>query len=55
MKSYDPIIKQDKAQEFIFYWRTIASNLFTEPIAEYPFTQVIGRRHRFDFGQRVKK
>jgi len=49
MKSYHPVLKQDKAQEFIYYWRVIASDRFTEPAAEYPFTQAIGRRHRFDF------
>jgi very-short-patch-repair endonuclease len=37
----------DKADAFMFYWR--ACGIAPEPVAEYPFTKTIGRRHRFDF------
>jgi very-short-patch-repair endonuclease len=39
----------DKAAAFMYYWRVCLNRLAPEPVAEYPFTHVIGRRHRFDF------
>lgn len=38
----------DKADEFLHYWRVIAGDMPT-PENEYPFSAVIGRKHRFDF------
>ena len=40
----------DKAGIFLFYWNILAPLDLPEPVREYAFTQVIGRRHRFDFG-----
>lgn len=39
----------DKAQMFLFYWNILAPDTLPNPEPEYPFTQVIRRRHRFDF------
>jgi very-short-patch-repair endonuclease len=39
----------DKAQEFLYYWRACVNGTSPDPVAEYPFTGAIGRRHRFDF------
>lgn len=39
----------DKSQMFLYYWSLLAPDTLPKPEAEYPFTQVIGRKHRFDF------
>ena len=39
---------KDKSREFLYYYRIFAPN-GPEPVAEYPFSKVIGRRHRFDW------
>lgn len=39
----------DKAQTFLFYWNILAPFTLPNPEPEYPFTQVVGRRHKFDF------
>lgn len=52
MKSYTSALKQDKAQEFLHYWNICTPDTtrrIYELQSEFPFTQAIGRRHRFDF------
>jgi very-short-patch-repair endonuclease len=39
----------DKSQAFLYYWRLIAPDTLPIPEGEYPFTKVVGRRHRFDW------
>lgn len=43
MAKYD-----DKAPIFDYYWRMFAPE-FERPEPEYPFSKVIGRKHRFDW------
>lgn len=40
-------MKEDKAQLFTHYWSMLAGNM-PDPVTEYPFSAVIGRKHRFD-------
>lgn len=44
----------DKARLFKVYWDMLGPLSF-EPVAEYEFSRVIGRKHRFDFCFPVQK
>lgn len=47
-------IKNDKAEIFASYWRTLAND-FQFPTDEYNFDKHLGRKHRFDFAFVDKK
>lgn len=40
---------EDKAQMFNFFWRVNAPLSAPVPTPEFPFSDNIGRKHRFDF------
>ena len=41
-------LRVDKSYLFYDAWRLLAADR-AEPVAEYPFSKVLGRRHRFDW------
>ena len=47
--------QSDKAASFYFYWRVYAPLNAPSPTPEYPFSQPLGRKHRFDYAFISKK
>jgi very-short-patch-repair endonuclease len=45
---------KDKARLFVTYWDMLGP-LDLQPVAEYEFSAVVGRRHRFDYCFPVQK
>jgi very-short-patch-repair endonuclease len=42
-------VNTDKSRIFLYYWLALAPDTCPQPESEYPFTKVIGRKHRFDW------
>lgn len=47
--------KTDKADAFLYFWKILASKAYLLPISEYPFSEKIGRKHRFDYAFVIQK
>lgn len=42
------VLNDDKKEMFLRAWRVLAPDM-PQPVSEYGFSRVIGRRHRFDW------